>query len=267
MFRIRLHPMYTAPGAGSGGTGTGSGAGTGTGTGGGTAGTGTGTGSGGTSTGTTPTPGAGAGSPGGTTPGTTGTGTNPGAGSAGTGGTTETGDGSQDHSALAGLAPAQLVAMIADLRNENATRRVREREIQTQLEQFQNRDLTDAQRLQRDRERLDAERAQLTLERQNANIAAAFSTAGNNAQAVYPEILWMLVPRDQITLDKSDQPTNVTALLNALKAKYPILFKTTTVNGGAGNGSRTPIPDNVIGADRIRAAYANGVTGRERRTG
>jgi hypothetical protein len=139
-----------------------------------------------------------------------------------------------------------------DLSQENARYRTAAKEAREQVQQFQRQNETDQQRQQR--EATEAQQRLESLERENRSlkVGQAVRQAATKANAFDPEVIATLVDA-QVSLDDNGQPTNVAALVAALQADKPWLFRRTVAgaDAGAGQGSTGNGPTGSIN-DLIR---------------
>lgn len=141
----------------------------------------------------------------------------------------------------------KIVADAAAARQEAARFRTEARTATEQVQQFQRQSETAEQAAQREaterQERLDA------LERENRTlkVGQALSSAAGTAGAHNPALVASMLDA-QVELGADGKPTNVDALLKALKASDPYLFKVAQQSADAGAGrSRQAAPAGGVG--------------------
>lgn len=121
----------------------------------------------------------------------------------------------------------ELEKLIAELRKENAQHR-------TKLKEFEDAQLSEKEKLEKQLAELQKERDELARERQAARVAEAVTEAARKAGAKYPEAIHRLVT---VELDSHGQPTNLDAQVKAVRERYPELFGASgSADGGAGRG-------------------------------
>jgi hypothetical protein len=199
-------PLYFAPdngdGSGAGGTGAGSGAAGGDAGDGGAAG---GAGDGGAAGGT---------------------------GGAGDGGSAGAGDAGKTYT------QAELDAAMAKLRKENADNRTKLSKLDADAKLAEQAKLTADEKKAAElaeKERLLAER-ETRAQARVTTAAIVEAVGGAGAPAGKIQLLSRLIDRDAVEFDDAGEPTNVAALVAALKKENPDLFAASS-SGGAGGGS------------------------------
>jgi Phage minor structural protein GP20. len=132
-------------------------------------------------------------------------------------------------------------------RDEAARFRTERSTLAEQVQQFQRQSETAEQAAQREaaerQERLDA----LEQENRTLKVGQAVSTAAGTAGAHNPALVASMLDK-AVTLGADGKPTNVDALITALKASDPYLFKVAQQSADAGAGrSRQAAPAGGMG--------------------
>lgn len=152
---------------------------------------------------------------------------------------------------------------VGDLRNEAASHRTRAKKAeddlaaaQAKLKEYEDRDLTDQQRRDRDAadtkaqlESLQAEQRAMVAERRELNLRIAALSIAGGLNIIDPELAMLAMARDAITFDDAGQPKRETVeqALKALVEAKPYLVRqaTTQATGGSvtnaqkGSGEKT----------------------------
>lgn len=118
------------------------------------------------------------------------------------------------------------------LRSEAANLRKRLKDNETELAKLKDADLSESQKLQKERDALKAERDQLVKDRR-INLAQA---AAAKAGAIHPDVVAKLLPEDALS---DDDPKALEAAISKLRKDYQTLFRNPhgSADGGAGNGA------------------------------
>lgn len=127
---------------------------------------------------------------------------------------------------------------LAEARREAARYRTDARTAQEQAQQYRSQTETAEQAAAREaqerQERLNA----LEKENRDLKVDGVVSRAAATARAHDPSVVRALIDQ-QITLDEQGQPTNVDALIQALKVDKPFLFQRDPAGADAGAGAGT----------------------------
>ncbi len=138
-------------------------------------------------------------------------------------------------------------------RAKNAERDLRK--LQARIDELDNRDKTDVERLTKERDTL----AETLKEREAAlkerTGRAVVMEAARDANAVSGRALWALI-RDELEYDDDGEPTNVDKLIAGAKRDEPSMFRATAGSGDGGKGGGQAV-DVGRGQDRLAHAYAN----------
>jgi len=142
-----------------------------------------------------------------------------------------------DPTTIADVATRTYVEKVAkdaqEARQEAARYRTERNTFQTQAQQAQQANETAEQTAQRERETEKAETERLRTENRDLKVGGTVRTAAEAAQAFNPTTVYGLIKGD-IQVDDQGKATNVAALITALKASDPYLFKRTSADAGAG---------------------------------
>lgn len=126
-------------------------------------------------------------------------------------------------------------------RQEAARYRTEARTHAEQVQQFQRQSETAEQAAQREATERQARLDALEQENRDLKVGGAVQAAAVKAQALNPTTVWDLIKARglQVETDEQGRPTNVDAVLAAVKASDPYLFRQAQVgaDAGAGNGS------------------------------
>lgn len=150
------------------------------------------------------------------------------------------------------------VKQAAEARREAAKYRTERNALQTAQEAARLAALpTEEQALEAGRLR-DAENAALKSELADLRVGGTIRNAATEAKAHNPETILAMI-RDQVETDDKGNPTNVAALLTALRKSDGYLFRRTNVaDAGAGNGKGEGTRPSQSMNDAIRAAAGRG---------
>lgn len=129
-------------------------------------------------------------------------------------------------------------AELARARGEAAQFRTERAAAQQQVQQFQRQNETAEQQAQRESAERDARYAALEQENRSLKVGTAVQGAAATAKAFNPSLVADML-QGRVELDAEGKPSNVAALLAALKASDPYLFAVTPQSGDAGAGRGT----------------------------
>lgn len=129
-----------------------------------------------------------------------------------------------------------------DARQEAGRYRTERNTFQQQAQQYQQANETAEQTATRERDADRAETERLRTENRDLKVGDTVTKAAAVAQAFNPTTVYGLI-KDKIEVDQAGAATNVAALLTALKASDPYLFKRTSADAGAGQQGGSPSGD------------------------
>jgi hypothetical protein len=124
-----------------------------------------------------------------------------------------------------------------EARQEAARYRTERNTLHEQVQQFQRQNETDEQRRTREAQETAQRLQALEVENRTLKVAPKFQKAAEAAKVLDPAAMLTLVGGlDAITLDDQGNPTNLDALLNDARQKYPYLFSRTSADAHDGTG-------------------------------
>lgn len=130
---------------------------------------------------------------------------------------------------------------VSKLRTEAASYRTRLANAEKSLKAIEDEKLSSSEKLQKQLDVVMAERDSLAKEARQARVMGAAA----KANALYPDAVARLIPDDATDFDSA---------VKDIRKSYPAMFRTSTADGGAGNGSEQPTNMNQL----IRARMAGG---------
>jgi hypothetical protein len=132
--------------------------------------------------------------------------------------------------------PEAAQAYIAQLRGEAANHRTAAQAAAARLAAIDRANESAEEAATRERAELQAERDRLAQENRDLVVGTALTAAVDAAKAHNPAtVLSLLAPK--VELDAQGKPSNLDALVTALKASDPYLFRSTDAGAGAGTGT------------------------------
>jgi hypothetical protein len=157
-----------------------------------------------------------------------------GSGNDGGDGGTGSGDGDEgDDGAAGGSGKTYDEAYVKKLRDEAASRRTRERELEARLKELESKDLSAQEKAERERDAAVAEAAAATTKAQAALLKAEVTATAARLGAVDVDVVRTLVAAD-ITFNDDGDPVGVEEAVTALLETKPYLKGQA---GGTGTGS------------------------------
>lgn len=168
-----------------------------------------------------------------------------------TGGTDQTAAGTPAPDAEA-LSPQD----VARLRNEAAALRRRVAAHEKAEEDRRKASLTEQERLSDERAAIERERQQFDTERRTFRLQQAAMLAGGRAGAIYPDVIDAMVLGRMAEVEWTDDgaPTNVDALIGAIRRSHPGLFRAPAGSADGGSGARNSGSGGLSVNDAIRRA-------------
>jgi hypothetical protein len=137
------------------------------------------------------------------------------------------------------LSPAELEARLRKLTSENRGLRNAKGAAENKLKAIEDAQKTEAERLSERLTALEAENSKLKADQQRAALQQVVTRHG--AKPHCAELVADALEREGLERDEHGRPTNVEALLPAVRSRYPELFQATnglgSIDATAGRGS------------------------------
>lgn len=126
----------------------------------------------------------------------------------------------------------------------------------SQFTELENKGKTELQRLEGERDGYKSQAESAAQELRQVRAEAAVLTAATQARAVDPDAILALA-MNRLEFDKDGKPSNVSAVIEALRTERPERFKAAEGSGDGGKGGSGTPPEFSGGMDRLRYAYEN----------
>ena len=171
-------------------------------------------------------------------------------------------DQAKDQDASAGSEDAQKSEDVAGLRSalkkerdaaKSATRELTK--LQERLAEIENKDKSDAERLQAERDRLAQQLQERETRLREVTARGVVTEAAGKLNGRAPGLIFKAI-KDDLEYDDDGNPTNVDTLLAQLKKDEPELFPAVRGKADGGAGDDRSAPEPKAGLERLSSAYA-----------